>query len=139
MSTLVAADNLSRVYNTRRGLFERPRELRAVGGVSFTIEAGRTLAVVGESGCGKSTLARLVTMIERPNAGTLTIGGVDSRERGAAGDLRRAVQLVFQNPYGSLNPRKTIGAILEEPLIINTDLDKAARTARVAGMMAQVG
>ncbi|MGN6570906.1 MAG: dipeptide ABC transporter ATP-binding protein [Pseudolabrys sp.] len=139
MSALVVADNLTRVYRTKQGLFDTPRELRAVGGISFTIEPGHTLAIVGESGCGKSTLARLVTMIERPNDGTLTIAGADSRDGAAADDLRRTVQLVFQNPYGSLNPRKTVGAILEEPLIINTDLDKAARRKRVADMMARVG
>jgi len=139
MTALIVADNLARVYRTRRGLFEPPRELRAVGGISFTVDPARTLAIVGESGCGKSTLARLVTMIERPNAGTLTIDGMDSRDPGAADDLRRAVQLVFQNPYGSLNPRKTVGAILEEPLIINTTLDKAGRRKRVADMMARVG
>ena len=97
-----------------------------------TLAAGRTLAVVGESGCGKSTLARLVTMIEQPTAGTLTLDGVDAVDppASAAKALRRTVQIVFQNPYGSLNPRKQIGAILEEPLVINTDLPKAERRAQ---------
>jgi dipeptide transport system ATP-binding protein len=139
VSPLLVAENLTRVYRTKHGLFDKPRDLRAVGGISFTIDAGRTLAVVGESGCGKSTLARLVTMIERPNTGALAIAGIDSRDRAAADELRRSVQLVFQNPYGSLNPRKTVGAILEEPLIINTRLDKSARRKRVADMMARVG
>ena len=96
--------------------------MKALDGVSFTLEAGRTLAVVGESGCGKSTLARLLTLIEPPTAGALLIDGedvahADARERRR---LRRDVQMVFQNPYGSLNPRKTIGKALEEPLLVNT-------------------
>ena len=100
------------------------RALQAVGGVSFAIDAGRTLAVVGESGCGKSTLARVVALIEPPSAGAL-----DARRRRCGRrrrrrerrELRKTVQMVFQNPYGSLNPRKKIGAILEAPLEINTD------------------
>src|SRR5580700_11228854 len=109
MTNLVIADRLERTYEMRRGLFERAR-LRAVGGISFTIAAGRTLAVVGESGCGKSTPARLVTLIERPTAGTLTLDGIDAVNptRGEARRLRRTVQIVFQNPYGSLNPRRKV-------------------------------
>jgi dipeptide transport system ATP-binding protein len=102
---------------------------------------GRTLAVVGESGCGKSTLARLVTLIEKPTAGTLVLDGVDAIDPppGAAKQLRRSVQLVFQNPHGSLNPRRKVGAILEEPLAINTGLSKAERTGQALAMMAKVG
>ena len=141
MSLLVDAQNLTRVYRSKRGPFGKPQELRAVGGVSFHLEAGRTLAIVGESGCGKSTLARMVTLIEKPDAGTLTLDGTDAINPTAedARRLRRTVQLVFQNPYGSLNPRKTIGAILEEPLVINTDLSKAERQSQASAMMARVG
>jgi dipeptide transport system ATP-binding protein len=112
-----------------------------VGGVSFAIPPGRTLAVVGESGCGKSTLARMVTLIEPPTAGTLRLDGLDAIDppRAERKRLRRAVQLVFQNPYGSLNPRRKVGAILEEPLAINTDLPKAERAARARAMLAKVG
>jgi dipeptide transport system ATP-binding protein len=97
--------------------------------------------VVGESGCGKSTLARMVTLIEKPTAGTLTLDGVNAVDppAGAAKTLRRTVQIVFQNPYGSLNPRKRIGTILEEPLVINTDLPKAERRERALDMMRKVG
>ncbi|MBN9062009.1 MAG: dipeptide ABC transporter ATP-binding protein [Rhizobiales bacterium 65-9] len=139
--TVVAANDLRQVYEISRGLFRAPAQLRAVSGVSFSIEAGRTLAVVGESGCGKSTLARMVTLIEKPASGSLTIDGADAVSPPAADrkKLRRTVQLVFQNPYGSLNPRKKIGSILEEPLIINTDLPKAERTDRARAMMAKVG
>jgi dipeptide transport system ATP-binding protein len=138
---VVVAANLKRVYEVRRGLFKEPGRLQAVGGVSFTIEPGKTLAVVGESGCGKSTLARMVTLIEKPTEGRLDLDGVDAVNppAGEAKRLRRTVQFVFQNPYGSLNPRKKVGAILEEPLIINTKLGTAERGARAREMMAKVG
>jgi len=132
---------LARHYELRGGLFGRRRSLKALAGASFTLEAGRTLAVVGESGCGKSTLARLVTMIEPPTSGVLKIGDVDvTTISGSARDaLRRRVQIVFQDPYGSLNPRHKVVAILEEPLKINSPLDGAGRRAAVAAMMARVG
>jgi dipeptide transport system ATP-binding protein len=139
VSPLVIAKDLVRVYRSKSGLLSKPQELRAVGGVSFSIDAGRTLAIVGESGCGKSTLARLITLIEKPDAGTLSLDGLDALDPANAGTLRRTVQLVFQNPYGSLNPRKTVGQILEEPLIINTSLHKAERQAQALAMMARVG
>ena len=141
MTSLVVAAGLERTYEVGRGLFERRAQLRAVGGISFTIGAGRTLAVVGESGCGKSTLARLVTLIEKPTAGTLAIDGVDAVDppAGEVARLRRTVQIVFQNPYGSLNPRKRIGTILEEPLVINTDMPKSERRERALDMMRKVG
>ena len=92
--------------------------------MSLVLRAGETLAVVGESGSGKSTLSRILTLIEPPSGGTLSIEGADvtladpaTRKR-----LRREIQMVFQNPYGSLNPRQTIGAALEEPLIVNTPM-----------------
>jgi dipeptide transport system ATP-binding protein len=115
--------------------------LQAVSGVSFSVEAGKTLAVVGESGCGKSTLARMATLIEKPTSGQLTLDGLDAINQppGERKRLRRTVQLVFQNPYGSLNPRKRVGSILEEPLLINTSLGKAERTERARAMMAKVG
>jgi dipeptide transport system ATP-binding protein len=141
MTALVVAQDLQQTYPVRRGWFRAPAQLHAVGGVSFTLDGGRTLAVVGESGCGKSTLARMVTLIEKPTAGTLRLDGVDAVNPPASAvtSLRRAVQIVFQNPYGSLNPRKRIGSILEEPLVINTNLPKAERRARALDMMVKVG
>ncbi|WP_222620431.1 dipeptide ABC transporter ATP-binding protein [Variovorax sp. PAMC28562] len=139
--TVVEAVDLKRVYEVRRGLFRAPAKLQAVGGVSFRLARGRTLAVVGESGCGKSTLARMVSLIEKPTSGRLTLIGVDAvdppldRKR----ELRQAVQLVFQNPFGSLNPRKKIAAVLEDPLAINTALSKADRAAKACDMLARVG
>ncbi len=142
MSEVVAeAKALQRVYTVRRGLFRAPAHLQAVGSISFTLEKGRTLAVVGESGCGKSTLARMVSLIEKPTSGSLTLVGADAVHPPAERrrELRRAVQLVFQNPYGSLNPRKKISAVLEDPLAINTTLGKAERAAKAREMLARVG
>jgi dipeptide transport system ATP-binding protein len=138
---IVQARGLEQVYTIRRGMFKPPAKLQAVGGVSFDVRAGQTLAVVGESGCGKSTLARMVSLIEHPSAGQLRIGGADvtrstERDRQA---LRKTVQLVFQNPFGSLNPRKKIGATLEAPLAINTALGKAERRERARTMLERVG
>ena len=141
MSIVIEAKNLRQVYKIRRGMFRAPAELQAVGGVSFAIEQGKTLAVVGESGCGKSTLARMVALIEKPTDGSLTLDGADAVATPATdrGRLRQAVQLVFQNPYGSLNPRKKISAVLEDPLRINTALSAAERSERSRAMLAQVG
>jgi dipeptide transport system ATP-binding protein len=138
---VLTAEDLVRTYQTGAGFLRRSADVKALAGVSFALRAGRTLAVVGESGCGKSTLARLVTMIERPSAGVLRI---DDRDVAAAGHderrrLRQAVQIVFQDPYGSLNPRKKVGTILEEPLRINTRMPAAERRARAEAMMARVG
>ena len=141
MTSLVVATGLERTYEVGRGFLQRRARLRAVGGISFTIAAGQTLAVVGESGCGKSTLARLVTQIEKPTVGTLTIDGIDAIDprRSEVARLRRTVQIVFQNPYGSLNPRRTVGAIIAEPLAINTDLRSRERTRQALDIMAKVG
>jgi dipeptide transport system ATP-binding protein len=141
VSALVVAHGLRRSYAIRRGLLRKPAILQAVGGISFTLAPGRTLAVVGESGCGKSTLARLITLIEKPTEGTLVIDGVDAVNppRDALPRLRQKVQIVFQDPYGSLNPRKRIGAILEEPLRINTALSASERRAQALDIMEKVG
>jgi dipeptide transport system ATP-binding protein len=141
MSSVIEARGLVRSYEIRQGLFRRNMVLTAVGGVSFTLNEGKTLAVVGESGCGKSTLARLVTMIEPPTSGSLVIDGIDAVHPPpkVKPRLRQTVQLVFQNPYSSLNPRQRVEAILEEPLIINSSLSKAERKAKAAEMLARVG
>jgi len=138
---LIRADNLARHYDIRRGMFSAKATVKAVADASFAVTAGRTLAIVGESGCGKSTLARLLTMIEPPSAGRLVITGTDVSDGGAAKvrALRQVVQIVFQNPYGSLNPRQKIGAALEEPLAITTDLSAPERRARANDMLAKVG
>ena len=124
MTTVIEAQDLGRDYEVGGGLFGKPGIVRAVAGTSFKVEAGKTLAVVGESGCGKSTLARLVTMIEEPTSGSFAIAGETvTPDRWAS--LRTDVQIVFQDPYGSLNLRQRVGAILEEPLKINRPKMKA--------------
>ena len=140
-STVAVAHDLRQAYSISRGLMREPARLHAVGGVSFAIEAGRTLAVVGESGCGKSTLARIVALIEAPTAGTFTLAGVDAVRATPAERvrLRKSVQMVFQNPFGSLNPRKKIGAILEAPLAISTELSPADQADRARAMLKKVG
>jgi len=114
---------------------------RAVDGVTFHVEAGETLAVVGESGCGKSTLARIITMIDAPSSGELLIDGqpIDIARHGLSKELRRKVQIIFQNPYGSLNPRQKIGDVLAEPLLLNTSLSAAERRERALQMLIKVG
>jgi peptide/nickel transport system ATP-binding protein len=138
---VLEARDLAKHYPISRGPFATPAMVRALDGVSFTLSRERTLAVVGESGCGKSTLARLVTMIEQPTSGSLKIAGHENRrcQPATLAALRPTVQIVFQNPYGSLNPRQRIGEALEEPLLVNTRLKKAERRERAEAMMASVG
>ena len=138
---VLEAQKLSKTYFVPRGLFAEPGAVKALAGVSFSVEAGKTLAVVGESGSGKSTLARLLTMIERPTAGVLNIDGVDVTTLDASQKkaLRQRVQMVFQNPYSSLNPRRTVGETLDEPLLINTTLTEQQRREAVMEMMTRVG
>lgn len=138
---ILQARDLKREYRLGGGLFSPARIIQAVKGVSFDIERGKTLAVVGESGCGKSTLARMITMIEPPSSGEFTIDGqkIDMAKDGVSSELRRKVQIVFQNPYGSLNPRKKVGDVLGEPLLINTNMSKSEREDRAAEMLKKVG
>lgn len=140
-SPLLDAKNLKKYYPVKQGMFKKPKLVKAVDGVSFTLERGKTLAVVGESGCGKSTLGRMLTMIEQPTEGELFYNGqnflVNDKETAAL--RRKKIQIVFQNPYSSLNPRKKVGDILEEPLLINTDLSAKERKEKVLEMMAKVG
>ncbi|WP_067218816.1 dipeptide ABC transporter ATP-binding protein [Stappia indica] len=133
--------DLKRDYEIGGGLFSAPRLLHAVKGVSFDVERGTTLAVVGESGCGKSTLARMLTMIDQPTSGTIEIDGkaIDIARHGVTREMRQAVQIVFQNPYGSLNPRQKIGAVLEEPLLLNTSMSAAERRDAALAMLEKVG
>ena len=138
---LLTATDLTRHYTVSGGFLKPKVVVRALDGVSFTLPAGRTLAVVGESGCGKSTLARQITMIETPTAGEFWLDGIemtraDKLQRKIA---RPLVQMVFQNPFASLNPRKRIGTMLEEPLLINTPLTAGEREDQARAMMARVG
>ena len=138
---VMRADQLARHYRISKGFLQGHAVVKALSGVSFTLTTGRTLAVVGESGCGKSTLARQLTLIEPATSGALFLDGVDAATASQATlkQLRQRVQMVFQNPYASLNPRKTIAAALAEPLQINTALNKAERSHRVLQMLQRVG
>jgi len=123
------------------GMFGAKRVVRALKGIDLKVDRGKTLAVVGESGCGKSTLARIITMIDPQTGGTLLIEGqeVDIARHGVTHELRRKVQIVFQNPYGSLNPRQKIGDVLAEPLKLNTRLSAGERRERAMAMLLRVG
>jgi dipeptide transport system ATP-binding protein len=141
LTPALEAKGLVRDYSVSRGAFRPYATVKALAGVSFALEVGRTLAVVGESGSGKSTLARLLTLIEKPTAGSLMIDGEDVALASAATRkrLRQEIQIVFQNPYGSLNPRQTIGKALEEPLLVNTPMSATERKAAALAIMDKVG
>ncbi|CTQ54999.1 Glutathione import ATP-binding protein GsiA [Roseibium album] len=130
-----------RTYDIKGGLFKKGSQLTAVKGVSLDVKRGTTLAVVGESGCGKSTLARMLTMIDAQTSGSIEIDGlpIDISKTGISKEMRQKVQIVFQNPYGSLNPRQKIGHVLEEPLLLNTDMPAAERRDLALQMLEKVG
>ncbi|EYD75118.1 Dipeptide transport ATP-binding protein DppF [Rubellimicrobium mesophilum DSM 19309] len=132
---------ITRDYHVSGGFLRGTKVVHAVRGVDFAVPRGKTLAIVGESGCGKSTLARIITLIDPPTSGTLLIEGKPVEISGGRPprDLRSRVQIVFQNPHGSLNPRQKIGNVLMEPLELNTDLPAAERRDRARGMLEKVG
>ena len=138
---VLEVEDLVRHYEVGQGFLKRPATLKALDGISFTLGPGKTLAVVGESGSGKSTLARQITLIETPTSGEIRVAGrdIESFEGRERQDLRRMIQMIFQDPYGSLNPRKSVGAILAEPLAINTSLSADESRDAVHIMMLKVG
>src|SRR6266700_3995444 len=142
MTALLEARGLTKLFPVGRGLFGRGGgAVRAVDGISFAIEPGRTLGVVGESGCGKTTTAKLVLRLEKPTSGQILFEGQDVAGLEGA-DLqryRKSVQAVFQDPFASLNPRMRVDSIIAEPLITHESLDGAAVAARVAGLLDVVG
>jgi oligopeptide/dipeptide ABC transporter ATP-binding protein len=138
VSALLEVEALTKHFPVRRGLLGRATGLvRAVDGVSFTIDPGTTLGLVGESGCGKTTTSKLVLGLERPTAGAIRFQGDDvlALDRAQLRRYRRAVQAVFQDPYASLDPRMRVGTIVAEPLVINERLDRAARRRRVLELL----
>lgn len=142
LETILIAENLSKHYSIpRRGALKEPAILKALNNASFKLSRRKTLAVVGESGCGKTTLAQLVSMINQPTNGSLNIGGqeVVGADKSTLKGLRSRVQIVFQNPYGSLNPRQKIGAALMEPLRMNTKHSKLECQELASAMLDQVG
>jgi peptide/nickel transport system ATP-binding protein/oligopeptide transport system ATP-binding protein len=142
MRPLLEVHDLVRHFVVKRSLLGDPRaSVRAVDGVSFSVAAGETLALVGESGCGKTTVSRLVLRLIEPTSGHVFFDGADvlALDPVALRRFRRQAQLVFQDPYGSLNPRMTVGEILAEPLALHTQLTAAQRRARVGELLDMVG
>jgi dipeptide transport system ATP-binding protein len=133
--------NVTRDYSIGGGLFSKQKTVHALKGIDLKLEKGKTLAVVGESGCGKSTLARIITMIDAPTSGEVLIDGqpVDITAGPLSSEMRRKVQIVFQNPYGSLNPRQKIGDVLMEPLNIDGSVPVSERRERAMGMLDKIG
>jgi oligopeptide/dipeptide ABC transporter ATP-binding protein len=141
MSALLEVEALRRSFGGGRALFGAPRpEVRAVDGVSFTLARGETLGLVGETGSGKSTLGRLVLRLIEPSAGRVRFEGQDVTAASASAlrALRPRMQMVFQDPYGSLDPRMTAGAIIAEPMLAH-GVPRAEATRRAAEMLGRVG
>jgi peptide/nickel transport system ATP-binding protein len=139
---LLQADHVSRHYRLpRETLLGAPATVRALNDVSFTLRAGRSLGVVGESGSGKSTLARLVMALEKPDAGHVRFGGQDlaALNADALRRVRTAFQMVFQDPYGSLDPRRTVGQTVSEPLAVLHGAARAEQRERATEVLAAVG
>ncbi|MFK4823560.1 dipeptide ABC transporter ATP-binding protein [Paenochrobactrum sp. BZR 588] len=138
---VLEARDIVRDYHVSGGMFGKAKTVHAVKEVNFTVEKGKTLAIVGESGCGKSTLARILTLIDPQTSGTLLIDGKDVNiaRDGLTAEMRQKVQIVFQNPYGSLNPRQKIGDVLAEPLLLNTKMSAAERREKAMEMLLKVG
>jgi oligopeptide/dipeptide ABC transporter ATP-binding protein len=138
---LLEVKELKTWYPVKSGWFQPKKFLRAVDGVSFSMERGETLGLVGESGCGKSTLGRTIVRLETPAGGEVLLDGVDlaSLKGGALRDARKRFQMIFQDPYGSLNPRMSVANALDEVLSIHTSLDKEGRRARMVELLEMVG
>ena len=140
---ILKAEGLVKYYPIKAGVFRRTvGQVKALDGVSFELYKGETLGIVGESGCGKSTLGRMLMRLEEPTAGKVTFDGVDMYAQSGAAmrKLRRDIQIVFQDPYTSLNPRKTVGDIVGEPFEIHPDaVPKGGRDRRVRELLDLVG
>ncbi|WP_319533583.1 dipeptide ABC transporter ATP-binding protein [uncultured Cohaesibacter sp.] len=141
-SPVLQVRGITRDYVTKVGMFGKTETVQALKGIDFDLMKGETLALVGESGCGKSTLARILTLIDAQTSGELKIGdkSINIAKKKVSRDLRKTIQIVFQNPYGSLNPRQKVGAVLEEPLLINhPEMSSAERRDKAMEMLQKVG
>lgn len=135
---LLQVKDISKYYRVKKNFWSAPQFVKALNGVSFDLEQGQTLALVGESGCGKSTLAKVLMNIEAPTEGTFNLSGKSGTSMSAK-NLQSEIQMIFQDPMGSLNPRKKAWSIIAEPLFINTDLSKQVCRKRAIEMMERVG
>jgi oligopeptide transport system ATP-binding protein len=140
VNELLRVEGLAKHYPVKRGILGREEGVvRAVDGVSFALARGETLALVGESGCGKSTTARLVLRLIEPTAGTVRFDGVEVSGAAELRALRRRVQVVFQDPYASLNPRLRVGEAIAEPMEVHGIGDAKARADRVKELLGLIG
>jgi oligopeptide transport system ATP-binding protein len=139
---LLEVENLKKHFHIPGGIGRPAGTVRAIDGVSFSIRRGETVGLVGESGCGKTTTGRCVLLLERPTSGTIRFDGVEltTLSQRQLRSVRRRVQVIFQDPYSSLNPRMTIGQIIAEPLKVHGIVrERAKREFRVRELLEQVG
>jgi oligopeptide transport system ATP-binding protein len=139
---LLSIRDLVKVYQTDEGIFGKTkRELRAVNGISLDITQGETLGLVGESGCGKTTLGRMILRLIEPTSGSITFNGQDvlASSGSQLRRLRRDMQIIFQDPFGSLDPRMTVEDVVAEPFVIHESMSAAERHMRCAELMRAVG
>ncbi len=139
--TIFEIKDLQKTYTISRGLFKDPQVINAVNKINFEVNHGETYSIVGESGCGKSTTAKMLLNIEEPTAGKIFFKGKDISTFTAQEwkEYRKKVQIIFQDPYSSLNPRWTVGQIIAEPLLLNTDMSKKEIEDKVYEIMKRVG
>ncbi len=141
MSNLFEIKNLKKHYEVKKGLFTKPTIIKAVNDISFNVEKGEVHSIVGESGCGKSTTAKLLMTIEEPTEGEIFFEGKDITKFSSEElkEYRKKVQIIFQDPYSSLNPRWKVGKIIAEPLKLNTNLSAKEIKKEVLSIMKKVG
>jgi oligopeptide/dipeptide ABC transporter ATP-binding protein len=142
MSELLRVENLVKHFTSGGGLFGAPsKTVRAVNEVSFTVERGGSMGMVGESGCGKSTVARMLLRLMEPDSGSILFDGIDVRRATSSQmrTLRQRIQIVFQDPYASLNPRRTVRQTLEEPLRVHGRGNRRSIADKVASTLSEVG
>ncbi|EAZ86203.1 oligopeptide ABC transporter ATP-binding protein [Bacillus sp. B14905] len=140
-NSILKVENLKKSFQIAGGLFQKRQHVNAVIDVSFEIEEGTTFSLVGESGCGKSTTGRLITRLIEPSSGSIVVDGkeVATAKQSELKHLRKTVQMIFQDPYASLNPRMKVKELVGEPLEIHTKLSKAEREKLVLEMLEVVG
>ena len=142
MGQVLAVLDLRKVYEVKRSVFSVKKDIiHALGGVSLDLDQGKTIGIVGESGSGKSTLARCILLLERPDGGTISFMGKDllGLPKGELKSLRKKMQIIFQDPYSSLNPRKKVFDVIAEPMLFHKIVDKKEVVDKVAGILKSVG